>query len=50
MKINLLTLPGRQAYTVPELKEYYLAASDILCASDIGGSTEEWEEIDLSSI
>lgn len=50
MKINELSVPGKKAYTVPELSEYVLTESDILCASNMGGSTEVWDEVDLSSL
>lgn len=50
MKINELSVPGKTAYTAPVLREYVLAVSRVLCASDKSGSTEVWDEIDLSSL
>ena len=41
---------GRKPYLSPDLNVFLINTVSILCASNMGGVTEEWEEIDLSSL
>jgi hypothetical protein len=50
MKNNHLTRPGKKPYQSPVLEEYALHLEKPLCTSDKGGTTEQWDEVDLSFI
>lgn len=50
MKYNDLTWPGKMPYRTPVSEALVLKAESFLCASDKGGTTEEWEEYDLSTL
>lgn len=50
MKNNDLCLPEKRLYQPPVSEEFTLAAEQMLCMSgDPQGSTEEWDEFDLST-
>lgn len=50
MKNKELSLPGKRLYQPPVSEEFVLATEQMLCMSgDPQGSTEEWDEFDLST-
>ena len=42
--------PGRFPYQAPAAAAFTMHISGLLCASDLDGVTEEWEEVDLSNL
>lgn len=50
MKNNNLSQPGKQPYQSPVLEEHVLHLENPMCASPMGGTTEQWDEVDLSFI
>lgn len=50
MKNNYLTEPGKKPYQSPVLDQHVLCLDHPLCTSGTGGTTEQWDEVDLSFI
>ncbi len=51
MKHNYLIQPGKLLYQSPVSEAFALHTEQFICASgDLNNTTEEWVEIDLSSL
>ncbi len=50
MKSIVTKRTGRKPYRNPDLSAFEVSTANLLCTSDVDGVTEEWEEIDLSTL
>lgn len=50
MNYSRLSRPEKLRYQSPVSDETVLGMESMLCQSNWGGTTEEWEEIDLSML